>query len=245
LGHGGGGFPTIDNPFAPNSLESISSAMRAGADGVELDIQMTKDSVLVLYHDDRLESSTNGQGFVSDWDFADLSDVCFRSVSSALGQSQKIVSLHEALLFVKNWPGQTHVSLNIHPQKEIQDAIYDRILTQRIYEMIKAGSELEIFVESPQDQHIMLLRTLLPKQKLFLVEQYGPDILSRLSRIGADGLVANIHRMSPEESLEIEKAGLLLMLYGVKIRADIVKSLDYHALAIQTDNIPLSLAFYP
>jgi len=66
LGHGGMG---IENIYPLNSFEGIQNCLALGADGAELDIQMTKDSVLVVFHDERLEHSTtiSGQIFNKAW----------------------------------------------------------------------------------------------------------------------------------------------------------------------------------
>lgn len=58
---------------APEStLAAIQEAARAGAHGVELDIQMTQDGRLVVFHDDRLERTTDGAGRVSKTCYARL-----------------------------------------------------------------------------------------------------------------------------------------------------------------------------
>ena len=48
---------------APESTQAaLKAAMRAGADMVELDVQMTRDGRLVIFHDERLERTTDGTG---------------------------------------------------------------------------------------------------------------------------------------------------------------------------------------
>ena len=54
------------------SAAAIREAVRAGADMVELDVQMTRDGRLIIFHDDRLERITNGRGRVSGLRYADL-----------------------------------------------------------------------------------------------------------------------------------------------------------------------------
>lgn len=52
--------------FAPqNTLPSFLLAARQGADGVELDVQLTKDGVLVVFHDAQVDALTDGRGPVS------------------------------------------------------------------------------------------------------------------------------------------------------------------------------------
>lgn len=52
---------------APEGTRSaIREAIRAGADMVELDVQMTRDGRLMIFHDDRLERTTDGSGCLSE-----------------------------------------------------------------------------------------------------------------------------------------------------------------------------------
>lgn len=52
---------------APEGTRSaIREAARAGAHMIELDVQLTKDDRLVVFHDDRLERTTNGTGRLCD-----------------------------------------------------------------------------------------------------------------------------------------------------------------------------------
>ena len=52
--------------FPEISIPSIESVIEMGADVVELDIQLTKDSVLVLMHDGTIDRCTTGKGRVAD-----------------------------------------------------------------------------------------------------------------------------------------------------------------------------------
>jgi glycerophosphoryl diester phosphodiesterase len=55
-----------------NSIESIKQAIEANIDIVEIDISMTKDSVLVLMHDDKIDRTTTGSGYVKDFTYKEL-----------------------------------------------------------------------------------------------------------------------------------------------------------------------------
>lgn len=75
-GHAGTALHKDRAVFPPNTIESINNAINIlDADGVEVDVQMTKDSVLVLFHDPYLDYSTKYNGCISDYTFNDLSDL--------------------------------------------------------------------------------------------------------------------------------------------------------------------------
>jgi len=52
--------------FPENSIPAIQSCIAMGVDMVEIDLAMTKDSVLILMHDKTLDRTTTGKGKVSD-----------------------------------------------------------------------------------------------------------------------------------------------------------------------------------
>ena len=59
--------------YAPeNSLRAFELAAEMGADGVELDIQLTKDGKLVVFHDETLDRVTEGHGLLSEHTYEEL-----------------------------------------------------------------------------------------------------------------------------------------------------------------------------
>ena len=55
-----------------SSRAAIRGAALAGADMIELDVQMTRDGRLVVFHDDRLERTTDGSGRVTRLRYAQI-----------------------------------------------------------------------------------------------------------------------------------------------------------------------------
>lgn len=54
--------------YAPeNTLPAFELAVIQKADGVELDVQLTKDGKMVVIHDETIDRVTNGTGFVKDY----------------------------------------------------------------------------------------------------------------------------------------------------------------------------------
>ena len=59
--------------YAPeNTLSSFYLGLLQGANGIETDVQRTKDGVLVLFHDDTVDRVTDGKGRLSDYTFDEL-----------------------------------------------------------------------------------------------------------------------------------------------------------------------------
>src|SRR5208282_1627382 len=58
--------------FPENTLSSFRAAIEAGADMCELDVQMTRDGVAVVIHDDTVDRTTDGHGAVAAMTLAEL-----------------------------------------------------------------------------------------------------------------------------------------------------------------------------
>ena len=86
--------------YPENSLEGINSAIEMGVDIVELDLQCTKDSVLILMHDNTLDRTTTGKGNVSKYTLDEIRKLNLRN-GCAIKTIHKIPTLEEALLLVK------------------------------------------------------------------------------------------------------------------------------------------------
>lgn len=71
-------FPS--NQFQPpgNSLRAIDVAFGYGYDGIELDVQLSKDDHLVLMHDNTLDRTTLSQGVVNQFTADELSRVVLK-----------------------------------------------------------------------------------------------------------------------------------------------------------------------
>ncbi len=62
--------------YAPmNTLASFELAIRQGADGVELDVQLSADGKLVVIHDFSVDGTTDGSGAVRDLSFSALREL--------------------------------------------------------------------------------------------------------------------------------------------------------------------------
>ena len=58
--------------YAPeNTLEAFKLAAGQGADGVELDVQLSRDNELVVAHDETIDRVSNGSGYIKDHTLSD------------------------------------------------------------------------------------------------------------------------------------------------------------------------------
>jgi len=77
-----------------NTAESILTAIRAGVCCVEIDVWMTTDGEIVLFHDAYLERLTGHQGFIRDLDYASVQKIRLKNNAS-------IPTLKEVIIIAK------------------------------------------------------------------------------------------------------------------------------------------------
>ncbi|MCR4690530.1 MAG: glycerophosphodiester phosphodiesterase [Lachnospiraceae bacterium] len=79
-----------------NTLASFELAAKQGADGVELDVQMSADGVLVICHDEKVDRTANAKGWLKDYSFDALRRMDF-SYGKLQYEGERIPTLEEVL----------------------------------------------------------------------------------------------------------------------------------------------------
>ena len=87
--------------FPENSLEAIQSSIDMGVDMLELDVQRTKDGVLMLMHDHNLDRMTNGSGDIAETTWEEISKLNLKDHQGNLTE-YKVPTLEQALLLCKD-----------------------------------------------------------------------------------------------------------------------------------------------
>lgn len=101
--------------YAPeNTLEAFRLAIDLGADGIELDVQYTKDKQLVVIHDEKINRTSNGSGFVVDYTLEELRQYNYNRTKPVYKQVA-IPTLEEVLQLIK----PTRLVLNIELKTSI------------------------------------------------------------------------------------------------------------------------------
>ena len=89
--------------FPENSIPAIESVIAMKADIVELDIQLTKDSVLVLMHDGTIDRCTTGKGRISELTYEEIQKHYLKTAhGTRCSLDLKVPTLREALEVCKD-----------------------------------------------------------------------------------------------------------------------------------------------
>lgn len=78
-----------------NTMAAFERAMAQGADGIELDVHLSRDGQLVVIHDDTVDATTDGRGEVADLTLDELKRLDAGAWFSAAFAGQRLPTLDE------------------------------------------------------------------------------------------------------------------------------------------------------
>lgn len=83
--------------YPENTMSAFYAGISQGANGIETDIQRSRDGVLVLFHDETLDRVTGRSGKVSDYTWEELSDMFVKGPDDGLVHKDRIITLDNFL----------------------------------------------------------------------------------------------------------------------------------------------------
>jgi glycerophosphoryl diester phosphodiesterase len=118
-----------------NTLIAFKQAQKDGADGIELDIHLTKDKVPVVIHDETVDRTTDGYGFVKDYTVSDLKRLSAGRWKGWKFRKAEIPTFVEVLEWIKNTNLTLVIELknNLFPYKGMEKMAIELI---EKYEMV-------------------------------------------------------------------------------------------------------------
>lgn len=181
-----------------NTLAAIRLAATAGATWIEIDVNVSRDGIPVLHHDDDLTRCSNGQGLVIENSWQQLKTLDSGSWHSDKYRNEPICTLAQCLDLV----AELGLSVNV----EIKPCSgWEIPATQAIAACLKETKNLpEIVISSFSHialQHSATLLDFLPRAALFLVAP--PNWRELTSEINASSI--NLHANSLLNANAVQK----------------------------------------
>ncbi len=197
--------------YAPeNTLEAFAKAIDMKADGIELDVQMTKDGQLVILHDETVDRVSSGKGSVKDYTYAELLKLNVNKRFPEYGEV-RIPTLEEVYRLIKN----TDLMINVELKNSI---IFYEGLEERVLELTrKYGLEERVIYSSFNHYSVMKLKQLLPSVKTgFLYEDGYLNMPDYAVRYGVEALHPALYHLQYPNFIEDCRArGIALRVWTV------------------------------
>jgi glycerophosphoryl diester phosphodiesterase len=161
-----------------NTLSAYRYAYELGADGIEVDVQLSRDGVPVLYHDWTFDKITGEQNLVTEMSSADIKKLDAGSVFSDKFKGEQVPFLDELLSVV---PDTKYVNIEIkktafesRPLEEmVVEAVYRHHLEDRvIFSSFNHNSILKVKEISPAIKRALLFNSM-PVEPEKYAQQFG------------------------------------------------------------------------
>ena len=164
--------------YAPeNSASSLKLASLMGIEWIETDVQITLDNKLVIFHDEKLERTSNGEGFLALKKFSDLKKLDIGSWFSKEFEGERILSLVEFLDLIKKYEFSLQLEIKHMHGKEYE--IVEEIVKQidPYLDYFKG----KLFVSSFSEKCLRLFSRKLPKIPLALALSFVPKFPDQIA----------------------------------------------------------------
>lgn len=214
--------------FSENTMTAFKEAEKAGADGIELDVQMTKDKELVVIHDEKLNRTTNGYGFVNDCSFKEIRKL---NANKSKSHKEPIPALTEVL----EWLQENNLICNI----ELKNGYFPyEGMEEKVIQLVRSyGLEKRIIFSSFNHYSIVYCYRIAPEIEiapLYSGRIYMPWVYAKSIR--AQGIHPNYKGLSDDIISKSIENGIAVRPYTINKEEDIKRLLTLKCSAIITDD---------
>jgi len=229
IGHRGAAF------YAPeNTVVSIKTAFKMGADGVEIDVHLTKDGKIAVIHDSNTERTCAGEKLnIKETEFSELRKLDAGIKKGEKFAGEKIPALEEIIRII---PEGKKLLIEIKCGTEILKILADAVK--------KSGKAKHIVIIGFSLEAVAMAKILLPESGAFwivnkktLSQINEEDIVKIAKNNRLDGIDADYKIATRKFIEDSHKAGLKFYAWTVDKTIDAIK-LKLHGLDALASNKP-------
>jgi glycerophosphoryl diester phosphodiesterase len=205
-----------------NTLVSFQKALDMQLDGIELDVHLSADDELMVIHDETIDRTTNGKGFVNALSLNELK--AFR-----INGEHKIPTLREVFDLV-NQDCFINIELKNYDTAEKVASLIEKYVT-------KKGWKYDRFLVSSFDwnalQQIAFLNDKIP---IGVLTETDLDLALAFAKfIQAESIHPHFHLLTKENTAQMQEKGLQVFPWTINEIEDIQKIKAFNVNGIITD----------
>ncbi|MDG5786563.1 glycerophosphodiester phosphodiesterase family protein [Evansella sp. AB-P1] len=202
-----------------NTMASFCSAVAYPIDGIEFDLQFTKDNIPVVIHDEKIDRTTNGRGYVRSFTLHELRQFDAGVWFHKRFIGEKIPTFEEVLIWSKGQNITLHVELK--PQKQ---KVMERFLDVCLAMIEKHNKVESVIISTFSQAYLAYIKSKNPKIKTALLAKTPPfNAIKYASKIGVDAIhIRHTYQASHYYRRWMSK-GLVVRAYNVHRHKDALK----------------------
>ncbi len=222
-----------------NTIAAFKNAINIGVEMIEIDVHLSKDSEIIVIHDDDLTRTSNGQGEIKDLTLEEIKKYDAGSWFGEDFKGEKIPTLTEVL---KSINGESKLLIEIKGGDEKYPG-----LEKRIVEVIKKQYALDwVVVQSFNKNSVLRIKKIYPELITYYLlgnnfDEFYDEIVKKLeSNLSIDkkykGIATHHSKLNTNKVDVLHKAGYKVYTYTVNEKGDIQNVIDYGVDGIITDS---------
>jgi glycerophosphoryl diester phosphodiesterase len=205
-----------------NTLVAFQKALEMDVEGIELDVHLSSDGHLIVIHDETIDKTTNGNGFVNALSLSELKS--FRTE-----KEQQIPTLGEVLNLVNR---QCFINIELKGNATAQPVV---ALIER-YFLDKNWKYTDFLISSFDWSALREVRLLNSKIPIGVLTQTDLDLaIAFATFIQAETIHPCFHLLSKEKTIEMQKKGFQVLAWTVNEAEDIQKIKSFEVNGIISD----------
>lgn len=192
-----------------NTLAAFEAAAELPIDGVEIDVHLTKDGEIVVIHDEKVNRTTDGKGYVKDMTLSELKEFDCGSWFSDNWRGERIPTLEEVLSVFEN----TSHRINIEIKSDIFP--YDSLVNKVIESAEKFGMSERIVISSFNHEDIQKVCRDTDIESAILTSQIFVDVYDYARVIGTTRIHLSLPSAFRRMTTDALRKGAIVYVYTV------------------------------
>lgn len=231
FGHGGMGETHV-HPM--DTYESFMKSLECGADGLEMDVQMTKDSVLIAFHNQTMDDNTQMKGLVNSYTWEELKNNYYKNPSFT---KYYLVKIDDVLKNVKDKETKFFY-FDCKPYAQENKLQYFEVFSRKLIEIIDVyGIEEHIFIDSQNIDFLNMVKSAKPNYKTLISNDKFSDAYPKALQNNFTGVSTSLKHTSNAEIEMAHSAGFWVALFNINSIGENKKAIKKNPEIIISDRI--------
>lgn len=205
--------------YPENTMLAFRKAVEAGSDGIELDVQLTKDGTVVIIHDEKVDRTTDGTGAVRELSFAELRKLDAAKKWNGKFPKESIPSFEEYC----EWAATVNITTNIELKTGL---VYYEDIEQKTIDIIdKYKLEKKVMFSSFNHSSLITAKKIAPAIPAgALVEEAGlVNAGFYCKKYGFEFYHPSYKNLNDEAVAELKRHGIGINVWTVNTMAELEK----------------------
>lgn len=197
--------------YPENTMIAFQKAVEVGCDGVETDVHITKDGAIVICHDERVDRTTDGKGFIKDLTYNEIKKLYAGIKFGAEFQNSRIPDIDEFLDYFKDKNLLINIELKngIINYENLEKRVIEKIYEYKLQDKVILSSFNHYSMKKVKDIDSNIKTGLLYAANLYNAEEYA-------EKVGADALHPYFPSVMDRNIVDnIKKSGIAINAFTV------------------------------